>query len=88
MLTESTCSFCKGSGEAEKWDVAVLDPPVSLPDGDLLTRVMAGDCMEDVLGAISAGRYPGVIPQWYPVECPVCNGRGRYEVEHVAAKIF
>lgn len=67
-----TCSFCKGSGQAERWETAELS------DGTIIRR---DDCTPEMIRLISDGAFPGVTVHWTEADCPRCDGQGSYLVE-------
>lgn len=87
MTAHVTCSFCRGSKEAETWRTLDLTPG-SLIRPDLTKR---SDYSPDLVDLITNGEtFGGQIARvnWETVPCPRCNGQGSYPVESVTCKIF
>lgn len=83
-VRNAVCSYCNGSGKAEKWETVALlgcnDTPVQ--------RIDASDCTDEVKRWVTEGLCDNVCAEWETVECPVCEGEGGYLLEYVIAKIF
>lgn len=74
------CSYCQGSGHAERWMTATVE--------GMNEVVRADSCDPDLVQAISAGRCDGVHPQWEETDCPACHGAGQREFESTPCRIF
>lgn len=77
QILQAECTFCKGSGKAEK----------------LMERTESGDWVEnkmlshELADAWIAQDQDAPI-RWHDCDCPVCSGAGHYELEQFCCKIF
>ena len=82
MLTVETCALCKGQksvfefqerfGEEWRPEKGTADLP---------------PYAQDEMRAAALSDRPDAF-RWQEIECPCCNGRGEYVVEHFPFKIF
>jgi len=77
QLVESTCSYCKGSGKAER----LMEQNFT---GDWVPNTILG---HDIADAWIAEDNQAPI-RWEDCECPICAGVGKYELETTPCRIF
>lgn len=75
-MTNERCSFCKGSGKAERLEERRQD--------GWYPNTMLDHATADA--SIAADRWAPV--RWVDCACPSCDGSGSVLVEHFTAKIF
>lgn len=73
----ATCSYCKGSGKAER---LMEKSPDGLVPSHLVSHELADAWIKQ-----DGDRCPLV---WEDCSCPKCDGKGNYEIEQVTCKIF
>lgn len=72
-----TCSFCKGSGQAERLEER---RELGWSGNTMLPHWIA-----DAWIKLEGDRAP---IRWAGCECPSCDGDGSYSVEYVRVKVF
>jgi len=76
-LREETCKSCKG-GKVERLEERWLDG----------TWHYNGAIEPHIADAWIAEDDPACTLRWQEVDCPRCDGAGRYMVEYVQCKVF
>ena len=77
QLTTTTCTYCKGSGIAEKLVERSFN-------GELVDNTMLDHSLAD--SWIASDRMAPI--KWVDCACPVCDGIGEYMIELTPCKIF
>lgn len=76
MITTETCSYCKGSGQAERLEE-------KRESGWHSNTMLSHDVAE---AWIASDRDAPL--RYVTCDCPKCDGFGHYAVEYVRCKIF
>lgn len=83
MITTETCSYCKGRKVAEQFQERFGEDW----RGERGTATLGEPWHVAEIRDVALRTRPDVF-RWATVTCPRCDGRGEYEVEHVACKVF
>jgi len=83
-LTNERCSYCKGSGKAERFEECVGGQWRPLPAS--VFADLAPWHRRDAMNQLAVNA-PTIV-RWNDCACPQCDGVGSYMVEHVACKVF
>lgn len=76
------CSFCKGSGEAQRLEEKAFD-------GSWVPNTAFNHSSHsDIDAMIASSPDFANLLRWNDCTCPRCDGVGEYEVEYTACRIF